>query len=362
GTVTPLFGETVLPADPTSIAEAMAGNALVEDVTVEGVHYRMITAPGPSGMVVQTARDLTETDGLLASLRLRLWLIGAAGVVLAAVGAWFVARRALTPVGRLTDAAEHVAETGDLDAPLPSAGHDEVGRLTDAFNQMLSALGTSRHQQRQLVDDAGHELRTPLTSLRTNLEVLARNTGMTPSQRSELMADVSYEIEQLSNLVSEVIELAGDAGAADQPVVDTDLVALVREAADRTARRTGRSIEVTGTAAAVPVRRHRIGRAVANLLDNAVKWSPPGTPIEVAVDGGRIEVADRGPGIPEADLDRVFDRFYRSDASRTMPGSGLGLAIVEAVAREHGGTVWARSREGGGAAVGFEVPLVEVSP
>ncbi len=361
GTVTPLFGEATLPVDPAAVAAALDGGSVVGDVTVDGTHYRMITAPGPAGLVMQTARDMTETDALLASLRLRLWLIGAAGVLLAAIGAWFVARRALAPVGRLTDAAEHVAETGDLDSPIPEAGNDEVGRLAGAFNGMLSALATSRRQQRSLIDDAGHELRTPLTSLRTNLEVLARNADMEAGARAELMADVSYEIEQLSNLMSEVVELAGDTGAADQPAVEADLGEIVRAAAARAGRRTGRPIGVTGDGGRATVRPVRIARAVANLLDNAAKWSPPDTPIEVVVGGGRIEVLDRGPGIPAADLDRVFDRFYRADTARTMPGSGLGLAIVEQIALEHGGSVWAMPREGGGTSVGFEVPLVEVS-
>jgi len=361
GTVTPLFGEVALPVNDDTLAAALTGMALVEDLTVESVHYRMITAPGPDGFVMQTARDMTETDSFLASLRLRLWLIGAAGVLLAAIGAWFVARRALVPVGRLTNAAEHVAETGDLDSPIPEAGNDEIGRLAGAFNGMLAALAASRHQQRRLVNDAGHELRTPLTSLRTNLEVLDRNQDMDPGQRSEVMDDVSYEIEQLSNLVSEVVELAGDARTPDQPTVESDLAEIAREAVTRTVRRTGRTIQVTGMGGTAEVRPARIARAIANLLENAVKWSPADAAIEVALDGGRIEVLDRGPGIPADDLGRVFDRFYRADSARTMPGSGLGLAIVEQVATEHGGSVWARAREGGGAAVGFEVPLEEES-
>ncbi|MFH2073547.1 MAG: HAMP domain-containing sensor histidine kinase [Actinomycetota bacterium] len=362
GTVIPLFGEAALPVEAETIASALAGDATVQDVTVEGTHYRMITTPGPAGMVVQTARDLTETDRLLASLRLRLLLMGAGGVMLAAVGAWFVAGRALAPVGRLTDAAEHVAQTGHLDAPIPEAGNDEVGRLAGAFNGMLAALAISRRQQRSLVDDAGHELRTPLTSLRTNLDVLARNPDMEAGVRAELMADVSYEIEQLSNLVSEVVELAGGSEAAGQPPIASDLGEIVRAAAARAARRTGRTIEVSGTGGTAEVRPARIARAVANLLDNATKWSPPDEPIDVVLEAGRIEVRDRGPGIPSADLARVFDRFYRAEAARTMPGSGLGLAIVEQIAREHGGSVWAMPREGGGTSVGFEVPLVEVSP
>jgi len=360
GIVSSFIGDVLFPVDDIALETARAGGTTFEDVTVDGTHYRMITAPGPDGLVVQTARDVTATDRLLADLRLRLLLIGIAGVLLAAVGAWFVARRALAPVGRLTDAAEHVAATGDLEAPIPEGGTDEVGRLAAAFNSMLSALATSRRQQRRLVDDAGHELRTPLTSLRTNVEVLARNRGMDAAQRAEVMSDVSFEIEELSALVTEVVELAGDAGSADQSLVETDLGEIAGDVVDRAARRSSRQYTVTGSAGVASVRPARIARAVANLLDNADKWSPPGTPIEVNLEGGRVEVHDRGPGIDPDDLDRVFDRFYRADAARTLPGSGLGLAIVEQIIGEHGGRVWARANEHGGATVGFEIPLVEV--
>jgi len=360
GAAVSFIGDVKLPVDDAALEAARAGTPTLRDISVEGTHYRMITAPGPDGLVVQTARDVTATDSLLGDLRLRLWLIGIAGVLLAAVGAWFVARRALAPVGRLTDAAEHVAATGDLEAAIPEGGTDEVGRLAAAFNSMLSALATSRRQQRRLVDDAGHELRTPLTSLRTNVEVLARNQSMDEAQRAEVMADVSYEIEDLSALVTEVVELAGDAGSADQPLVEADLGDITRETVDRAARRSNRQYDVTGSAGVAAVRPARIARAVANLIDNADKLSPPGMPIEVRLDGGRVEVLDRGPGIDAGDLERVFDRFYRADAARTLPGSGLGLAIVEQIVGEHGGRVWARSRRDGGAAVGFEIPLVEV--
>jgi two-component system sensor histidine kinase MprB len=360
GAVTSFIGDVVLPVDDIALETARAGDTMLEDITVDGMHYRMITAPGPDGFVVQTARDVTATDRLLADLRLRLWLIGISGILLAAVGAWFVARRALAPVGRLTDAAEHVAATGDLEAPIPEGGTDEVGRLAAAFNSMFAALATSRRQQRRLVNDAGHELRTPLTSLRTNVEVLTRNQGMDAAQRAEVMSDVSYEIEELSALVTEVVELAGDAGSADQPLVNTDLGDIAGEVVDRASRRSSRQYTVTGSAGVAAVHPARIARAVANLLDNADKWSPAEAPIEVRLEGGQIEVLDRGPGIDPDDLGRVFDRFYRADAARTSPGSGLGLAIVEQIVGEHGGRVWARANEHGGAAVGFEIPLVEV--
>jgi two-component system sensor histidine kinase MprB len=349
--------EPVLPVDDTDLAVAGGtSDAVLRDVDHNGVPYRMLTTPGPEGMAVQLARDLTETEAFLGDLRTRLVLTGLAGVAAIAVVAWFVARRALTPVARLTGAAEHVAATTDLDTPIEVGGNDEIGRLGTAFNSMLAALGTSRRQQERLIADAGHELRTPLTSLRTNIEVLAaRAAEMDEADRAEILADAAYELEQMTALVGELVDLAGDGGT-DRSDSEVRLDELVRETAERSARRTGRRVEVEASPTTVLGNADDLRRAVANLLDNAHKWSPPDVPVEVEVAGGRVTVMDRGPGIAEEDRDLVFERFYRAADARTRPGSGLGLAIVRQIAERHGGRVWAAAREGGGAAVGFEIP------
>jgi two-component system sensor histidine kinase MprB len=351
-----------LPITDLDLAVAAgASGEMLRDVDVDGTHYRMITVPirapaaGDELVALQVARDLTETDALLADLRTRLLLIGSAAVFAVAGASWFVSRRALRPVGLLTDAAEHVAATRDLDVPIEVDRRDEIGRLAGSFNTMLAALASSREQQRRLVADAGHELRTPLTSLRTNIEVLARADHMEPTERAELLADATAELEQLSELVGELVDLAGDA-ARDEPASEVYLADVVAVAVERLERRTGRRVTVTGTGGVVAGRTGRLARALANLLDNADKWGHPDTPIEVALEGGRIEVRDHGPGIDEDDLPHVFERFYRATAARTLPGSGLGLAIVEQVAREHGGSVFAVNAPGGGALVGFEIP------
>jgi two-component system sensor histidine kinase MprB len=351
--------EPVLPVDDTDLAVADGTSAAVlRDVDHDGVHYRMLTTPGPEGMAVQLARDLTETDAFLGDLRTRLLLAGIAGVAAIAVVAWFLARRALTPVARLTGAAEHVAATTDLDTPIEVGGGDEIGRLGTAFNSMLAALATSRRQQERLIADAGHELRTPLTSLRTNIEVLAARTAeMDDADRAEILADATYELEQMTALVGELVDLAGDGGPG-RPVAEVRLDELVREAAERSARRTGRRVEVEAAPTAVRGSADDLRRAVANLLDNAHKWSPPDAPVDVEVAAGRVAVMDRGPGIAEEDRDLVFERFYRADDARTRPGSGLGLAIVRQIVERHGGRVWAAGREGGGAVVGFEIPTL----
>jgi two-component system sensor histidine kinase MprB len=256
-------------------------------------------------------------------------------------------------VRRLTKTAEAVTKTRDLSQRIePSAtGDDELGRLAGSFNTMLGALEESSRAQRQLVADASHELRTPLTSLRTNIEVLARGNRLAPDDRERLLDDVIEQIDEMTALIGELIELAREArpDAIEEPARDVRLDELAAEAVER-ARRNRPEVEfmtdfdeslVHGTPS-------RIERAVANLLDNAAKWSPPGGPVEVAVRAGEVSVRDHGPGIADEDLPYVFDRFYRSRGARGMPGSGLGLAIVKQVAESHGGTVVAEKPADGG--------------
>jgi len=370
GTVfAPFSGGVALPVDEDDLAAALGGGEpVLHDVVVDGVHYRMVTAPAGmlqtvvAGQTVETttvalqmARDLTETDAFLGGLRTRLILIGGSAVLAAGVLAWFVSRRAVRPVAVLTRAAEHVAATRDLEVPIEVARRDEIGRLATSFNTMLAALASSRAQQRRLVADAGHELRTPLTSLRTNIEVLARVGDLPKADRAELLADARQELEELSALVAELVDLAADAPPEEQVAVRLD--ELVVEAADRFRRRTGREVVVSAEETLLAGKPGRLGRAIANLLDNAGKFSPPGEPVEVTLRGRRLEVRDHGPGIAPEDLPRVFERFYRAVAARTTAGSGLGLAIVEQVAEEHGGRAFAANADGGGAVVGFEVPV-----
>jgi two-component system sensor histidine kinase MprB len=275
-----------------------------------------------------------------------------------------VARNGLRPVRRLTSDVERLARTEEL-APLRVEGDDEVARLAAAFNQMIGALSASRDRQRQLVADAGHELRTPLTSLRTNLDLLTQADdagGLPADARAELLEDVRAQIEELTTLIGDLMELARDdpATSVSDPL---DLGDVVDRALERVRRRApGITFEVDlrpwwldGDAGALE-------RAVANLLDNAVKWSPPGGTIRVFLGGGTLTVDDEGPGIPAEDLPHVFDRFFRSDESRSMPGSGLGLAIVRQVAERHGGTVTAGAAPGGGARLTLTLPGRDVPP
>lgn len=350
-------GEPILPVgDVGGVLAAGPGHYRLDDVWVEDIHYMVIAVPLSKDLALQIARDLSETDAIVAGLRLRLFGIGGLGVILAALMGWLVAGRALKPVGELTATAEHVATTQDFDAPIEVNRTDEIGRLASSFNTMLKALGASRQQQQQLVADASHELRTPLTSLRTNIELLAKSEDMEGAEKQELLADVTFELGELTELVSELVELATDARITHEPVSRVDLTDLVEQVAERARRRTGRTITVTGDGATVEGRPGMLERAVINLVDNAHKWSPPGVPIEVSVEGGTVEVIDHGPGIAMEDRSYVFERFYRSATARSMPGSGLGLAIVKQVIDLHGGQVWAKETPGGGARVGFQIP------
>jgi two-component system sensor histidine kinase MprB len=343
-------GKTVaLPVNSrvTRVAQNGAG-AFFMDVHVSDRHLRMLTFPYAPGFAVQIARPLTEVDHSLGRIENILILIAGGGIAIAAALGLAVSRAALAPVRRLTTAAEKVTETGDLSERIDVDGRDELSRLAGSFNAMLGALQESSRAQRQLVADASHELRTPLTSLRTNIEVLASERTLPAGERERLLTDVVEQLTEMTTLIAELIDLArGEQQTADPEEVRLDLVAS--EAVER-ARRNRPAVTFSTDLQESTVQgvHSTIERAVANLLDNAAKWSPPGADVEVAVREGEVTVRDHGPGIDEEDLPHVFDRFYRSPSARGRPGSGLGLAIVRQVAVAHGGEVVAERADGGG--------------
>jgi two-component system sensor histidine kinase MprB len=358
GTVTnSLPNQPKLPVDATDREVARSsGQTRYRDVSVGDDSYRMITVSLPNVGAVQIAREVSETDDVLDVLRTRLVIIALGGIVFAAVAAWLVMRRATRPIEQLTDTAEHIAETEDLTTPIPVTGDDEVGRLAASFNTMLIALDTSREQQRRLVVDASHELRTPLTAVRTNIDFLGHATSLGADERAQLIAETRLELEELTNLLSEMVELATDV-RSEEPVEPVSLVDVANDVAARFRRRSGTDIEVhLEDSRMVDGRRAMLDRAVANLVDNALKFSPAGAGVDVTVRGTTIEVADRGPGIDAEDRDRVFDRFYRAASARTLPGSGLGLSIVSQIAALHGGTVTLEPRVGGGTIARLALP------
>jgi two-component system sensor histidine kinase MprB len=354
-------GEPRLPVNATEAALATSGGSNVRrDVTVGAQHYRLLTVPLQGGGAAQIARSLGETDTVLAQLRTRLALIIGLGTAIAALLAMLVARRTARPIEELRDAAARVTASGDLTKPIAveaiRAGGKEVGQLAIAFDSMLAALAQARDQQSRLVADASHELRTPLTALRTNIEFLERATTLNEAERQALLAETRTELEELTDLVTEMVELATDARSLE-PVVEVDLLDLAANVAERFRRRTGRNVTVAlGKPAHARAQRGLIDRALSNLVDNALKFSDDTHEVEVTVDGKVIEVADRGPGVNADEREKVFERFYRADTARSRPGSGLGLSIVAQIAEGHGATVTLRDRPGGGTVARFELP------
>ena len=318
----------------------------------------MITVSLRNGGAVQIAREVSETHDVLDVLRNRLVLIALAGIALAALAAWLVMRRATRPIEQPhRDRRAHRRDPGPHHAD-PGTGHDEVGRLAASFNTMLIALDTSREQQQRLVVDASHELRTPLTAVRTNIDFLGHATTLGAEQRAQLIAETRLELDELTNLVSEMVELATDV-RSEEPVEPVSLGEVATDVAARFRRRTGKEIVVVDDDAGTVVgRQAMIDRAVSNLVDNALKFSPDGEAVTVSVHGGTLEVADRGPGVAPDERERVFDRFYRATSARTLPGSGLGLSIVAQIAVLHGGSVVLDAREGGGTVARLTLPTV----
>jgi len=362
GTVIRPRGQRVeLPLNQRTL-EVAAGNGkpFFRDVTIGGVHARTYTAPLEPGDAVQGVTTLEHVDRTLGRLAIALVLVSLGGIAIAVWLGWMVARAALRPVRTLTAAAEHVSRTRDLSRRIEAGGTDELSRLGASFNTMLEALDESQRAQRQLVADASHELRTPLTSLRTNMEVLAEVDALAREDRERLLRDVVAQLDELTVLVTDLVDLArGDEPAEISQDVRLDL--LVGEAVERFRRHASDKRFVTDLHPTLVVGvAGRLDRAVSNLLDNAAKWSPPGGEVEVAVRDGEVVVRDHGPGIEEADLPFVFDRFYRAPSARGLPGSGLGLAIVRQVAESHRGEVIAERAGGGGTTMRLRLPSVPI--
>ncbi|MCW4352072.1 HAMP domain-containing histidine kinase [Hoyosella sp. YIM 151337] len=328
-------------------------------------NHRVYAERSHGGVTIVLGQDLGPTRDILDRMAIVLFVVGGCGVVLAAAAGTAVGRTGLRPVGRLTAAAQRVARTDDL-TPIPVTGDDELARLTQAFNAMLAALAESRERQARLVADAGHELRTPLTSLRTNMELLiAASRPEAPALSAEdmegLRNDVMAQIEELSTLVGDLVDLARE-DAPEPGFERIDLADVVDKCVERVRRRRGDVVIepytfpwfTWGDPGA-------LNRALLNVLDNAAKWSPDGATVRVRMSllaprTVEICVDDDGPGIPPEERQLVFERFYRSDASRSMPGSGLGLAIVQHVMQRHGGTVSIGESPSGGARVTLRLP------
>jgi signal transduction histidine kinase len=333
------------------------GQPYFQQEAYRGVAYRIYTTqfPGVPGALVRVAQPASAAASTLTALGWLLLALVPTGAIVAAGVARLTAGRVLRPVGRLTETVERIRATGDLRAPVETPGQDEISRLGQAFAAMTAALDESVGAQQRLVADASHELRTPLTSLITNLELLTER----PDDPSApvLAAAALAEAGQLRVLVNDLVELARDGQAAPHVEdVRLDLVAE-RVAARAAGRAPGLRYELDCRPTLVRGDPDALERAVGNLVDNALKWTPPGGRVRIAAADGTVEVSDDGPGVPAGDLPYIFDRFYRSAQARSLPGSGLGLAIVRRIAGAHDGTVEAIPLPRG---VKFRISLPEV--
>jgi two-component system sensor histidine kinase MprB len=322
------------------------------DVRFAGAAMRLYTMrlPSSSGGLVRTARPLAEANATIARVRWLLFALTLGGALAAGLLGRLAANAVLRPVRALAGAVREVSATRDLNQRIPVSGRDELASLAGDFNAMLAALDESKQAQQQLIADASHELRTPLTAHRANIELLAR-PDLPVERRQRVLGAAVRTIEELSALVADLIQAARDGRSVDarEPLALDELVAAAVERAQH--RASGLRFESRLEPCRFVGARSRLERALDNVLDNAIKWSPPGGAVEIRLFDGRLAVRDHGPGIAEADLPHVFDRFYRSASARALPGSGLGLAIVKQTVDAHGGSVTVANAEGGGVLV-----------
>ncbi|MFF4060894.1 sensor histidine kinase [Streptomyces sp. NPDC001668] len=366
----------VTGADKTVIERANDGTLYFRNGTdTNGNSVRVLTrylgvdTNDSRGVALLLATPLKGTQSTLNELALILLLVSGIGVLGAGAAGLFVARAGLRPVDKLTEAVEHVARTEDLGIRIPveEDAEDEVARLSRSFNSMTSSLANSRELQQQLIADAGHELRTPLTSLRTNIELLTRSeeTGrpLPEADRKALLASVKAQMTELAALIGDLQELSRSEGQHGERVQVVSLEDTV-EAALRRARLRGPELTINASLEPWFTRGEpaALERAVVNVLDNAVKFSPEGGTVEVRLSGGVLTVRDHGPGIPAEELPYVFDRFWRSPGARALPGSGLGLSIVARTVEQAGGQVTLDHAEGGGTIATVRLPGAPTPP
>lgn len=361
-----------IAGDEVAIARTQTGFSARTGTGSDGQRYRIVAVPLPVqadqgnriAYALVIARPLAPTVNMLQQLAWILILFGSGMMIVGGLAGAWVARSGLQPVRRLSESVATITETDEL-TPLPVEGNDEITELARSFNTMLFSLESSRERQRRLIADAGHELRTPLTSLRTNIELLVADekAGMLPAgARGEILLDVASQLSEFTSLVGDLVQLSRDehVSAAPEPI---DLRDIVTNAVTRARRRgPGLHFDVNLSPLYLVGEPDQLERAITNLLDNAVKFSPPGGTVHVTMSGDTLKVDDEGPGIAEEDLPHIFDRFYRSDQARNTPGTGLGLSIVSHTINAHGGSVWAGRAPGGGAEFTVRLPGTTNSP
>jgi heavy metal sensor kinase len=360
----------------SELRQALAGKRVYRTSSLgsRSRRYRLVarstTHAGTRSVVVagQSTASIDSSVNRLLTLLLLAWPVAVAAT---ALGGWWLATRALRPIGRLTAEARQIG-VERLDERLPvAATGDEVARLAETLNTMLARIEAGVAEQHRLVADASHELRTPLAAMRAELEVSLRGDDLELEAQSVLRSTLE-EVERLSSTVDGLLVLArADRGALELELEAVDLAAVATAAVERLrslASSRDVRLEVDLAPGCVRADPSWLGQAVGNLLDNAIKFGPTGGAVTVTTEGdageGRVSVLDEGSGIPAGDRERVFDRFYRCDASRTRAagGSGIGLSIVREIALAHGGRAWVESGPRGGSLFTLALPAAAPDP
>ncbi|MDE3129872.1 MAG: HAMP domain-containing histidine kinase [Acidobacteriota bacterium] len=345
-----------------NVAETLTG-AYFFSTKVDGRHLEIYVVPDVvDHKAIEGDLPLATVDSTLHGLLITYGLMVAGGILLAGLLGALVARSALAPIRRFTSQTEQVTSALDKPRRLDEEGAVEIRRLAASFNQTLGALERSVEAQRHLIADASHELRTPIAALRSNIQIFLEADQLPPEEQAGLRDAIMAELDDLTQLVSDVLALARGA-APNEAVEELELDAVVREATERAVRRSPNVRFETELESTLIVNSpDRVNRAVTNVIDNARRWSPPDATVEISLAAGVLTVRDHGPGFRDEDLAHVFERFYRSDDARRMPGSGLGLAIVKQAAEAHGGYATAVNAPDGGAIVTVSFGSVRSAP
>jgi two-component system sensor histidine kinase BaeS len=363
------WGQTESRTDNDSRTSSRSRDKVINLRQEAAMHLAMpVMVEGKLVGVVYLSQPLSDVTAVLHDLRL-IWLSSTIiALILSGLVSLLLSRAIANPLRRLTEAASAVAR-GQLDQQVPVKSRDELGRLSQTFNEMTNRLKAARQMQLDMVANVSHELRTPLTSINGLIETLRDGAVDDPEVRDSFLETAENETNRLIRLVRDLLLLSRvDSETLNLQKRPTDLVQLVQDTVDRLSfqaetNKLVLNVEANSTCSTVEVDPDRIEQVLVNLLDNAIKYSQPGGCVTISLDGGPdqsvlIQIKDEGIGISAEELPRIGERFYRADKarSRARGGSGLGLAIARSLVEAHGGALWMESQEGEGTVVSFTLP------